>query len=512
MIDNAAYALTVAAAVAGAVRWLRIAQREHYIAGSVTRFAVRWWLSGLWNRALGCSLALGVAAAWAGWWEGAVAAAVISLLGPVGLSYRGSSSKLVWTRRLRTVAAVAAVLAAVVTACGAVLGLALTSGLELGFGSSLAALTALIVDLSLAATIPLERRNGSRFVETAKRRLEQISPRVVGITGSFGKTSTKFYASHLLGARYVTVASPASFNNVAGLSRAVNERLTSGTEVFVAEMGTYGPGEIRALCSWLKPEVSVITALGPVHLERMGSLQNIAEAKSEILEGAQVAVVNIDYPYLPAIAENYRDNGRLITCSTKDPKADVYVAADGSKLSVSVDGGLICASDLPGIFPGNLACAVGIAVAFDVPAADIADRLAALPKPEHRQTVQVAPNGVTVIDDTYNSNPDGARSALSALTLAGADHRRVLITPGMVELGSQQARANEDFARQAAACVTDIIIVGQTNRSALERGAAEGAALVKSCANRSAAVTWVRDNLGEGDAVLYENDLPDHYP
>lgn len=511
MIDDAAYALTIAAAVAGVVRWLRIAQREHYIAGSVTRFAVRWWLTGLWNRALGCGLLLGVAAAWAGLWEGAVAAAVISLLGPVGLAYRGRSSKLVWTRRLRTVTAAAAVLATVVTACGAILGLGL-AGLELGLGATLAALAALIIDLSLAATIPLERRIGSRFVEAAERRLKEISPRVVGITGSFGKTSTKFYASHLLGARFVTVASPASFNNVAGLSRAVNERLTPGTEVFVAEMGTYGPGEIRALCGWLKPEVSVITALGPVHLERMGSLQNIAQAKSEILEGARVAVVNTDYPYLPAVANNYRDHGRLITCSTKDPEADVYVATDGSKLSVSVDGSLIATSDLPGIFPGNLACAVGIAVAFDIPATDIADRLAGLPKPEHRQTVQVSPNGVTVIDDTYNSNPDGARSALSALAQAGADHRRVLVTPGMVELGSQQAQANEDFARQAAACATDIVIVGQTNRRALERGAAEGAARVKWCANRSAAVTWVRENLGQGDAVLYENDLPDHYP
>lgn len=506
MINHVIYALTVAAALAGTPRWLRIAQREHYIAGSVTRFAVRWWLAGPWNRAIGCALLLGLGAAWAGWWEGAAAAGVISLIAPIGLSYRGSSSKLVWTRRLRTVAVAAAILTVAITACGAF------TDFQPGVGATLAACAALIIDLALAAVIPLERRISSGFVKTAARRLTEISPRVVGITGSYGKTSTKFYAGHLLSAKYVTVASPASFNNVGGLSRAVNERLTPGTEIFIAEMGTYGPGEIRELCRWLKPEISVITALGPVHLERMGSIENIARAKAEILENARTAVINIDYPHLSSIADNYRGQGRLITCSTQDSRANVYVAVNDSKLAVSVDGSLISTSDLPGIFPGNLACAVGIAMAVNIPAAEIAGRLATLPKPEHRQTVQVAPNGVTVIDDTYNSNPDGARNALGTLASAGAGHRRVLVTPGMVELGSQQARANADFTRQAAALVTDILIVGQTNRRALERGAAGGSARVERCANRSEAVAWVRNNLGRGDAVLYENDLPDHYP
>lgn len=506
MIRDMTYALVVAASLVGTLRWLRIAQREHYIAGSVTRFAARWWAAGLQNRALGCALLLGVGAAWAGLWEGALAAAAISLAAPTGLSYRGRSSKLVWTRRLRTIAAVSGVFTIAIAVCG------LFGNFQLGVGATLAVSTALVTDLALAVTIPLELRIGSKFVDKASRRMQEISPRVVGITGSFGKTSTKFYASHILSAKYVTVASPASFNNVGGLSRAVNERLTPGTEVFVAEMGTYGPGEIRALCKWLRPEISVITALGPVHLERMGSIENIAKAKAEIVEDAATAIINIDYPELAAVAKDYRGQGRLITCSTQDSHADVCVTSDDSKLSVSIAGNLMTTSDLPGIFPGNLACAIAIAVALNIPADDIAGRLATLPKPEHRQTVQVAPNGVTVIDDTYNSNPDGARSALNALASAGSGHRRVLVTPGMVELGKEQARANEEFARQAAESATDILIVGQTNRRALERGASRGQAHVEWCANRSEAVAWVRSNLRPGDAVLYENDLPDHYP
>lgn len=501
------YALTVAAALGGGSRWLRLAQREHYIPGSVTRFAVRWWLSRPPSQVLGALLVASAGAAWAGWWEASAAAGAISLAGPLGLSYRGRSGKLAWTRRLRTLAAADALLVVGVAVLGIV------AGFGAGVSATLAAGAPVVVDLALAATAPLERRIGARFMRAATRRMADVSPRVVAITGSYGKTSTKFYAGHLLRAKYATVTSPASFNNSSGLSRAINERLTAGTEVFVAEMGTYGPGEIRALSDWLKPEIAVITAIGPVHLERMGSLDNIARAKAEILERARVAVINIDYPNLADIAASYRQRGgMLITCSTREPGADVCVAGDGPRATVSVHGSPVGTADMAGVFPGNAACAVGVALAFDIPSSEIVSRLATLPRPEHRQTVHATDNGITVIDDTYNSNPDGALSAITALASAADGHRRVLVTPGMVELGREQASANETFARQAAAAATDILIVGRTNRRALLRGAAAGSARVTLCNDRPEAVAWVRRHLGTGDAVLYENDLPDHYP
>jgi UDP-N-acetylmuramoyl-tripeptide--D-alanyl-D-alanine ligase len=283
--------------------------------------------------------------------------------------------------------------------------------------------------------------------------------------------------------------------------------------VFVAEMGTYGPGEIRALCDWLHPEVAVITAIGPVHLERMGSLDNIARAKAEILERARVGVVNIDYPHLADVAAAYREQGgTLVTCSTSNPDADVLITGDDAKATVSLHGDVVGTVHMPGVFLGNAACAAAVALAFDIPASEVVARLANLPRPEHRQTLHSTADGITVIDDTYNSNPDGALSAITALASAGAGRRRVLVTPGMVELGREQAPANETFARQAAAVATDILIVGRTNRRALLRGAATGTAAVTVCNDRPAAVAWVRGHLGPGDAVLYENDLPDHYP
>jgi UDP-N-acetylmuramoyl-tripeptide--D-alanyl-D-alanine ligase len=123
-----------------------------------------------------------------------------------------------------------------------------------------------------------------------------------------------------------------------------------------------------------------------------------------------------------------------------------------------------------------------------------------------------AASGVTVIDDTFNANPAGAAAALSLLARHGAGGRRVVVTPGMVELGGDQDRENEAFARAAAAVATDVLIVQRTNRAPLQRGAAGGAASVMLVDTREDAVAWVREHLGPGDAVLYENDLPDHFP
>lgn len=501
----AAGVFAAAAALAGSVRWLRIAQREHYIAGSVTRFAVRWWLSRPWNAGLLAVLAASAAAGISGCWQGTAAAAVLGAGAPAGLSYRGRAAKLAWTRRLRVLAAVVVLLFAAAAAAAAL------SGALPRAAAGMAVFAPVITDCALGLTAPLERRLSERFARSARGRLGSVAPRVIAITGSYGKTSTKLYAGHLLREKYVTLTSPASFNNMAGLSRAVNERLAPGTEVFVAEMGTYGKGEIRAMCQWVRPEVSVITAVGPAHLERMRTLDNIAAAKAEILETAQVAVLNIDDPRLAAIGAAYEaGGGKLIRCSASDEAADVCVASGSGKISVG--GHLLGSAELLGAFPGNLACAIGVAVAMGIPGPGIASRLATLPRPGHRQAIETTGDGIVVIDDTYNSNPLGCDGALDTLRSAGDGHRLVVVTPGMVELGPRQAPANEEFARHASRVATDLLVIGRTNRRSLLRGARDGSAAVRVFERRPDAVSWIRSNLNPGDAVLYENDLPDHYP
>jgi UDP-N-acetylmuramoyl-tripeptide--D-alanyl-D-alanine ligase len=501
--DWAFVAGAAAASLCAALRWLRVAQREHYLPGSVTRFEARWArvapLNPLLAAVAAAAAALAVAFPVAGWAVFAAAA-----VWPVGLSLRGRSSPLAWTPRLQRLAGATAGLWTAAVAVGALLGALPQSAVWA------TVLVPQLADLALAGLAPVERRLGTRFVTKASDTLRRIRPTVIAITGSYGKTTTKVYVRHLFGRTFPVVASPASFNNRMGLARAINEHLSPGTKVFVAEMGTYRLGEIADLCSWIPPDVAVITAVGPVHLERFGSLETIARAKAEILQGARVAVVNADEQLLERHVAG-AGLEQLIRCSTTDPDADVAVVPSGGRLTVRMSGERVAELDGRGVFPMNLACAVGAALAAGVDAAGIASRLADLPTVEHRALVAVGASGVTVIDDTYNANPAGVRASIDRLVALGAG-TTVLVTPGMVELGHIQAEENRRFAAYAAARVDHLLVVGATNRRALTVGAAGGAARMLAVPDRDAAVAWVRDHLHSGDAVLYANDLPDHYP
>jgi UDP-N-acetylmuramoyl-tripeptide--D-alanyl-D-alanine ligase len=482
------------AAVPAGLRWLRVAQREHYLPPAATRFAARWWIVGSLNPLLAL-LALGGVV-------GSIVDARLGLLtafaqvGPIGLSVRGRTSPLAWTARLRRVASLAAFLALASIALGAVLEAIVLLPLTV-------LLLPLIVDLSLWLLAPVERGLSNRWVEKAASRLEQSGARVVAITGSYGKTTTKQYVQHLLGGSARAVASPASFNNRMGLARAINDHLVPGTEVFVAEMATYGPGEIADLCRWIKPTVAAIVSVGPVHLERFKTEERIVAAKSEILDRAGTGVIPVDHPLLKRLVDERRGTIDLATVSASGANADIRY--DDGLIYV---GGMAIARVPDGVFPTNLAVAVGIvrALGYDVDGS----RFESLPRTEHRQSIEVSTSGFTIIDDTFNSNPAGAAMALATLSELGG--WKLLVTPGMVELGPVQDAENESFANAASVVCDEIIVVGRTNRKALLRGAGKGQASVTVVPGRDAAVDLVRARLSAGDAVLYENDLPDHYP
>lgn len=501
--------VSVAATLFAGVRWLRVAQREHYLPGRASRFAARWWFGSGPNALLAVAVAVGLAGATSRAVPGLVAAAAVAT-GPLGLSVRGRTGRLAWTRRLRTLAGVWVGLQAVLIVVAAATAMPAVAV----FG---AVFVPPMVDLAAAITAPIERRLAARFVEAAAKRAQQVAPVIVAITGSYGKTSTKGFVAHFVGPYRTVVASPRSFNNRAGLARAVNEHLAPGTDVFVAEMGTYGKGEIAELCGWLPPKIAAITAIGPVHLERFGSEDAIVEAKSEILDRADVAVLNIDDPRLAALAGRRAAMGqRVVRCSAVDPAADVAVLIEGDGSSVVLSTGGVRGPAVPRpVAPlTNVAVAAAIALELGVSAADIAGLVPSVPAAANRATVGRGANGFTIIDDTFNSNPAGAAHALDLLRREAAEGARaVVVTPGMVELGPRQAEENEKLARAAGEFVTDFVIVGQTNRRALARGLRDIAGVnVVLVDHREEAVEWVKAHLNTGDAVLYENDLPDHFP
>ena len=500
---------------AAGVRWLRVAQREHYLPGATARFAARWWWrSTQTNRLLG-ALALGAVIASLFAPVAAVVTGAVLVGGPIGLGIRGRTSGLNWTRRLSLVAAVTVGLEAALLTSGA-----LTGGLR-GVVVAAAAggmASPAVIDLALALLRPVEDLLAGRYVRQAAAVLGRVHPIAVGVTGSFGKTSTKGYIAHLVAARHTVVASPRSFNNRAGLARTVNEHLTPGTEVLVAEMGAYGPGEIAAMCRWLRPEISVITAIGPAHLERFRTLERTTAAKAEITRSARVVVLNVDDPHLEGLANELAAQRRVVRTSARDPQADVAVLPDGSGFELRVAGHRIgvvsigAGSAMP--VASNIACAVAVALELGVTAAEVIQLLPTLPGIPNRLQRYQAVAGYLVLDDTFNSNPAGARLALEALAGEAPGGRRVLVTPGIVELGSSQYRENAALAEGAGAIATDIVVVGGSNRRALLEGCSRSTPVprVEVVAKREDAVLWARANLGPGDAVLFENDLPDHFP
>jgi UDP-N-acetylmuramoyl-tripeptide--D-alanyl-D-alanine ligase len=234
-------------------------------------------------------------------------------------------------------------------------------------------------------------------------------------------------------------------------------------------------------------------------------LERILAAKAEILDRAGVGVICVDHPLLARLSEERSASMPIVSVST------------GERGRVQVTNGLIVVDGLvvgdapDGAFGANLAVAVGVCVALDLTHEVWARRLADLPNPAHRQTVSIGESGVTIIDDTFNSNPDGAKRALATLGRA-SNGAKAVVTPGMVELGPVQEEENTVLAREVAAIADHLVIVGRTNRASLLSGAADGGATVTVVGSREEAVAWVRANLSRGDTVLYENDLPDHYP
>ncbi|WP_255500150.1 Mur ligase family protein, partial [Actinotalea sp. JY-7885] len=367
--------LGLAALAPVGLRWLRVGQREHYLPGRAARIGALWLSRSRTDLVLAVLAGvLAVVACVPGLELAAVPALALAVFLPRGLGVRGRTSSLGWTARLRRL-----------VIAWLLLELVLGAALVLLVGPGAVALVVVgapvLLDAAMWVMERVERRLSAPFVAQAQRRLARIRPQVVAITGSYGKTSTKGYVAHLLSASKAVVASPASFNNRLGLSRAVNDGLVEGTEVFVAEMGTYGPGEIRELCELFPPDVAVITTIGEAHLERMRTTQTILAAKSEITERARAVVLPIDSPDLAALAERCRAEGKqVVTVSVEGRDADVVVDLPAGTVVARTPDGTVTLDVGPGVAHGvNLGVAVGVAIAVGADVAAAGPRLRALP-------------------------------------------------------------------------------------------------------------------------------------
>lgn len=368
---------------------------------------------------------------------------------------------------------------------------------------------------------PVEKHINNGYINDAKRILKSMPDlKVIGITGSYGKTSTKHYLQSILSEHFETLMTPGSYNTPMGVVRTVREMMKPYTEVFICEMGAKQKGDIKEICDIVDPQCGIITAVGPMHLETFGNLETVRDTKFELADAIPAdgfIVVNDDFP---PVASRSVDNTECIRyavsakASADYTAEDIEYSPDGTRFTVVSPTGerLSFTTRLVGDCNiSNLLAAIIVALKLGMPHDKIRTGVSRIEQVEHRLNVKRTPGGVTIIDDAFNSNPVGSRMALEVLGRF-RNGRRICVTPGMIELADKAEELNEQLGRHIAGNADIAIIVNEVNRAALVKGILDEGfdkANLHTVADFAEAQRLLSGLLRNGDTVLYENDLPD---
>lgn len=380
---------------------------------------------------------------------------------------------------------------------------------------------------------PVEALFRQRFIGQARKTLVNVNPTVIGITGSYGKTSTKLYLSHILNGRYKAYPTPKSYNTLMGICMAINNDIANNHSIdyFICEMGAYVPGEIKRICDLTQPQVGLIVEVGPQHLERFGNLENVAHAKYELIKALPpdgLGVFNWDNPFVREMYERGYPQQRIAVSQNTDlvnplDNGPRFIA---SNITQTLNGLTFAITDVESgeserfqtTLLGqhnimNILMATAVAVHEGMSLRDVAWQVRSLQPAESRLTRQTTAQGITIINDAYSANPVGVVQSLEVLGMH-INGRRLLVTPGMVELGELMEAENHKLGRIAAQHATDVILVGEQQTAPIRAGLLDAGfppehlQVVDTLAE---SIKWYQEHLKSGDTVLFLNDLPDTY-
>ena len=371
---------------------------------------------------------------------------------------------------------------------------------------------------------PLEAYISRWYYNDAKRILRSMPHlKIIGITGSFGKTSTKHYLYRILSEKYNVLMTPGNFNTTLGVVRTVREHLKPHHEVFIVEMGAKQRGDIREICDLVHPAIGIVTAVGEMHLETFHSVDNIFRTKFELIEALPedgMGVINLDSEVI-AQAKVHR-HANTVSYGVEHAEADyraVEVKYSARETSFSVD----CRGDIREGYTTHLAgrgnilnllAAIAVADKLNVSEALQKRAIRQIEQIEHRLNVRHTAGGVAIIDDAYNSNPAGAKMALEVLRDFNTEGRKIVVTPGFVEMGDSQYRNNKELGVNIAAAADIAIVVNRVNREAIVAGLTEAGFDAKNIVQTDSfaeASAYLATTMRAGDVILYENDLPDSF-
>ena len=363
----------------------------------------------------------------------------------------------------------------------------------------------------------MEKCVANYYINDAKKLLSSHKNlKVVGVTGSYGKTGTKYIISRILSEKYNVLMTPESFNTPMGVVRTVREKLRGDTQIFVCEMGAKNIGDIKEICDIVHPDCGVITSVGPQHLETFLTVENVLKTKFEmrnaVAEKGGLVLANGDNKYIAeqsgvtlyGTGENCEFKAENITGGRNGVSFDLVFGDE----KITVSSKLLGSHNVQ-----NITGAAALAYKMGVSLKDIAFAVSRLDPVEHILEMKPSVNGSLLIDDAYNANPEGCLEAVKVLS-SFEDMTKIIITPGLVELGDEEYNYNKALGSAAAKVCDKLIFVGENRSKPLKDGATEegydeeNIFVAKSFKEAMEIYAKFAD---ANTVVLLENDLPDNY-
>jgi UDP-N-acetylmuramoyl-tripeptide--D-alanyl-D-alanine ligase len=394
----------------------------------------------------------------------------------------------------------------------------------------------LLPGLVLLANIinaPWEKKIGKGYTEDAKKRLAGMPQlKVIGVTGSYGKTSTKYVLNQLLSVKYQVLMTPESYNTPMGVVRTIREQLNGTHQVFIVEMGAKNVGDIKEICDIVQPQMGIISSIGPQHLETFQTIDNIIATKFELADAVEAKngtiILNYNNEFIRQRKLKHQPFRYGIAAEGENPKELYDLWADELTSGPGGSSFKICQPDGKSVafttrLLGrhnvlNITAAAAAALSLGLTLEQLVAAVKRIEPVPHRLQLLPSNGRYQIIDDAYNSNPLGALAALEAL--GDFPGFRVLITPGMVELGSEEVKLNQKLGEQAARYCDFMIFVGKNRAEPLLAGALKGG----FSKDKTYVAKDIHDAIHMADIlagdmeqaenpmfVLLENDLPDNY-
>lgn len=387
--------------------------------------------------------------------------------------------------------------------------------------SAMLSLSPFVVMLVNLINAPFEHSAKRYYINDAKKILKNHGKMtVIGLTGSYGKTSTKYILSRILSEKFNVTITPGNFNTTMGVVRTVREHLTPDTQVFVVEMGAKKSGDIKEICDIVHADYGIITSIGPQHLNTFGSVDNIVKTKFELADdvckNGGTVYLNCDNEYICGAKDAYRHKGYGV-----DNRGEYIYAENirGGKNGLQFD--IVCGKRKIAVTTKllgrhnvlNILAATSIAIDLGLTDTDIKYALEMLSPVEHRLQLKPLFNGAVLIDDAYNANPDGSLEAMRVIG-SFAPMKRIVVTPGLVELGEREYECNKALGRAAAENADEIYFVGEERSKPLIDGANEtdfDKSKIHVVKTFNDALNELKSKCDKNTAVIFENDLPDNY-